>query len=38
MVRALLGGDGDSYKLWVKIACEREDGPNAYEWDTGIPP
>ena len=35
VARALLK---DDYKDWVKAMCSGEDGPNTYEWDTGIPP
>ena len=35
MVRALAG---DDYAQVVRDACEGEDGPDAYEWDTGIAP
>lgn len=35
MVRALAGED---YDQLVKDACDGEDGPNTYEWDTGIAP
>ena len=35
MVRALTGPD---YKAWVKLWCDGEDGPDSYEWDTGIAP
>lgn len=35
MVRALTG---DSYDAWVTEHKAGEDGPETYEWDTGIPP
>jgi hypothetical protein len=35
MVRALAG---PGYRRIVKEACAGEDGPNTYEWDTGIAP
>lgn len=35
MVRVLLG---DDYAAWVEAFCDGEDGPNTYEWDTGIAP
>lgn len=35
MVRALTG---DGYDEWVRRACDGEDGPNTYSWDTGIAP
>lgn len=35
MVRALTGKDYDD---WVKEACDGEDGPHTYDWDTGIAP
>ena len=28
----------DDYKKWVELYEEGEDGPNTYEWDTGIAP
>lgn len=35
MARMLLG---DNYKLWVQDYCDGEDGPETYEWNTGIAP
>lgn len=35
MVRSLTG---DNYDEWVKIYRDGEDGPETYEWDTGIVP
>lgn len=35
MIRLLAGKD---YKKIIKEACAGEDGPNTYEWDTGIAP
>lgn len=35
MVRALAGED---YDQLVKDACDGEDGPDTYGWDTGIAP
>lgn len=35
MVRALAG---DRYDAIVAEACNGEDGPNTYDWDTGTPP
>jgi len=35
MVRALAD---DKYDQLIKEANEGEDGPNTYEWDTGIAP
>lgn len=35
MVRVLVG---DDYDAWVADACDGEDGPETYEWDTGIAP
>lgn len=35
MVRALTGTD---YDAWVKRHCDGDDGPNTYEWNTGIAP
>lgn len=35
MVRALTG---DSYAAWVKEHKSGEDGPETYEWETGIVP
>lgn len=35
MVRILAG---DNYEQVVKEACDGEDGPNTYDWDTGIAP
>jgi hypothetical protein len=29
---------GEEYDQWVKEFCSGDDGPNTYEWDTGIPP
>lgn len=37
MVRALVGSDEEYAKL-IASANEGEDGPNTYEWDTGIAP
>ena len=50
MVRALTGcpmvasftywyqGESEEYKRLVAKACAGEDGPDTYEWDTGIAP
>lgn len=35
MVRILAGSEYDEI---IKHACSGEDGPNTYEWDTGIAP
>jgi hypothetical protein len=35
MVRALAGL---TYEDWVKVFEHGEDGPQTYEWDTGISP
>ena len=35
VVRALTGV---GYEAWVKEQCDGEDGPDTYEWDTGIAP
>lgn len=35
MVRALTD---NKYHEWVRQACDGDDGPNTYEWDTGIAP
>ena len=35
MVRALTG---PNYERWVRAYCDGEDGPDTYEWDTGIAP
>ena len=35
MVRALTG---DTYDAWVRVYENGEDGPQTYEWDTGIIP
>lgn len=35
MVRALAG---DDYAQIVRNACAGDEGPDTYEWDTGIPP
>lgn len=35
MCRALLG---DGYDEWVKEQKAGEDGPDAYDWNEGIPP
>jgi hypothetical protein len=35
MVRALTGED---YNRWVAEACNGEEGPNTYDWETGTPP
>ncbi len=35
MIRILAG---DAYEERVKAECAGEDGPNTYEWDTGIAP
>lgn len=35
MVRAL---SGPEYPDFVARACEGEDGPNTYEWSTGVAP
>jgi len=31
-------GESDEYKKLVADACNGEDGPETYEWDTGIAP
>lgn len=31
-------GESDEYRRFVARACDGEDGPNTYEWDTGIAP
>ena len=38
VVRALLGGDGAPYRTWVASHEDGEDGPQTYEWITGIAP
>ena len=35
MVRTLTGPD---YDAWVESFCAGEDGPDTYEWDTGVAP
>ena len=35
MVRALVGPDYDALVAWAR---DGEDGPETYEWDTGIAP
>jgi hypothetical protein len=35
MVRMLTG---DGYEKWVENFCTEDGDPEAYEWDTGIPP
>lgn len=35
IVRALTG---DAYAATIKEACDGEDGPETYGWDTGTPP
>lgn len=35
MVRAL---SGDTYNRLIVNACDREDGPDTYDWDVGIAP
>lgn len=35
MVRSLAGAE---YRDFVARACEGEDGPNTYEWNTGVAP
>ena len=35
MVRILAG---DEYESVVRMACNGEDGPNTYTWETGIAP
>lgn len=35
MIRVLAGSEYDDI---IKQACAGEDGPNTYEWDTGIAP
>ena len=37
MVRALHDTE-DDYNQWVADYCDGEDGPETYEWDTGIAP
>lgn len=34
----LAQGESDEYKQVVKEACSGEDGPDSYEWNTGIAP
>lgn len=29
---------GDEYGEWVRVACDGDDGPETYSWDTGIAP
>ncbi len=29
---------GDVYDLWLERFCRGEDGPDTYEWDTGVAP
>jgi hypothetical protein len=31
-------GENEEYRAWVKDACDGEDGPETYTWDTGIAP
>ncbi len=31
-------GKSETYKQFVANACSGEDGPDTYEWDTGIAP
>jgi len=31
-------GESDEYKTFIKEACDGEDGPDTYDWDTGIAP
>lgn len=31
-------GKSDEYVEWVVAFCDGADGPNTYEWDTGIAP
>ena len=46
VVRALLGcpvngddqGESEAYQAWVRAMCMGEDGPDSYDWDTGIAP
>ena len=35
VVRTLTGSD---YDAWVAVMKDGEDGPNTYDWDTGIAP
>ncbi len=35
MVRCLLA---EKYDKWVEEVCSGNDGPDTYEWDTGIAP
>lgn len=35
MLRLLLE---DKYEETIRDACDGEDGPNTYDWDTGIAP
>ena len=37
VVRILTGG-GEAYEKWVADHNDGPDGPNTYEWDTGIAP
>lgn len=29
---------GEHYDEWVRDACDGDDGPNTYAWETGTPP
>lgn len=31
-------GESEGYLEWVKSYCQGPDGPDDYEWDTGVPP
>lgn len=31
-------GESEQYQRVVREACNSEDGPNTYEWDTGVAP
>lgn len=36
VLKVLLGDD--TYSKWLMAYCNGEDGPDTYEWDTGIAP
>jgi hypothetical protein len=48
MVRALTGcpaaptgefaGESEEYRYFVERSCEGDDGPDTYEWETGVAP
>ena len=37
VVRTLCGSE-EEYAAWVREYCEGEEGPDTYEWNTGIAP